>query len=80
MLLCVWWSKYGIVYKEYLKPGETINQQKYCEQLKAVQEKLRELFPTHILRKEISYLHDNAKPHTARSTKQLLEDLKWTGK
>ena len=40
LLLCVWWTCQGIIYYEFLKMGETINANKYCEQFVRVQENL----------------------------------------
>lgn len=32
-MLCVWWDQKGVVYYELLKPGETINTQRYQQQI-----------------------------------------------
>ncbi|KAL4143874.1 hypothetical protein QTP88_006129 [Uroleucon formosanum] len=56
--------------------GETINAAKYCETLKklrrAIQNKRRGLFTS-----GVCLLHDNARPHTANVTKQLLDSFGW---
>nr|KAF6355205.1 hypothetical protein mMyoMyo1_011395 [Myotis myotis] len=32
-MLCVWWDQEGVVYYELLKPGETINTDRYLQQI-----------------------------------------------
>ena len=32
-MLCVWWDQQGIIYFELLKPGETVNTDRYHQQL-----------------------------------------------
>ena len=32
-MLCVWWDQKGVVYYELLKPGETVNIQRYRQQM-----------------------------------------------
>ena len=72
----VFWDHKGIILIEFLPQGETINASRYCETLKklrrAIQNKRRGL-----LQKGVCLLHDNARPHTANATKQLLESFGW---
>nr|KAF6319700.1 hypothetical protein mMyoMyo1_008439 [Myotis myotis] len=32
-MLCVWWDQEGVVYYELLKPGETVNTDRYQQQI-----------------------------------------------
>jgi len=32
-MLCVWWDQEGVIYYEYLKSGETVNADRYRQQL-----------------------------------------------
>jgi hypothetical protein len=32
-MLCVWWDQKGVIYYELLKPGETINTERYRQQM-----------------------------------------------
>ena len=60
----------SVLYKELLKPGETITAEGYNNQLLKVNEKLQDLMPYsgHSVRK-IILLHDNARPYIASFTK-----------
>jgi len=31
--LCIWWNQKGVIYYELLKPGETINTERYRQQM-----------------------------------------------
>ena len=33
VMLCIWWDQKGVLYYELLKPGETINEERYRTQL-----------------------------------------------
>uniref|UniRef100_A0A914HT13 Transposase n=1 Tax=Globodera rostochiensis TaxID=31243 RepID=A0A914HT13_GLORO len=49
----------------------------YCDQLDRVQEQLRRGTAGWRRRTTPAFLHDNARPHTARITQQKLEELGW---
>ncbi|KFD56995.1 hypothetical protein M513_02252 [Trichuris suis] len=34
VLLCVWWDRHGVLYRELLKPGQTVTADVYCSQLR----------------------------------------------
>ncbi|KAL4126639.1 hypothetical protein QTP88_010851 [Uroleucon formosanum] len=72
----VFWDNKDIILIEYLPQGETINAARYCKTLKklrrAIQNKRRGL-----LTSGVCLLHDNARPHTANVTKQLLDSFGW---
>ena len=76
IMASVFWDCQGIILIEYLPQGETINSARYCETLKklrrAIQNKRRGM-----LTKGVCLLHDNARPHTANATKELLASFKW---
>ena len=74
-MLCVWWSVVGVIHHEYLPSGVTITASVYCDQLQRVQDKLQSHFPE--LAKNVVFLHDNARPHTAGLTKAFLKHLEW---
>lgn len=78
VMVCVWWDQTGIVYYELLKPGETINGERYRLQLMRLSRALREKRPETIERHDkVILLHDNARPHVAIVVKNYLETLKW---
>ncbi|KAL0902608.1 hypothetical protein ABMA27_000440 [Loxostege sticticalis] len=54
LLVSVWWTSAGVVHYSFLKSGQTITADVYCQQLQTMKEELaRPLL-----------LHDKAKPHT----------------
>lgn len=74
VMLCVWWDCKGVILFELLPPNTTITADLYCQQLDRLAAKLAELRPNH---GQIRFLHDNARPHTARLTREKLLDLGW---
>jgi len=71
IMICVWWGVRGIVHWEILPNNQTINGQTYCKQLERVAEKLKGI------QDRVYFLHDNAKPHIAKVTKEKLMNLGW---
>lgn len=76
-LMCtVFWDRKGILLIDFLPRGQTINAHVYCETIKklrrAIQNKRRGL-----LSKGVVFFHDNARPHTANVTKELLQEFDW---
>lgn len=78
VLLIVFWDVRGIIHHEYLKSGETLTAYKYSRILSKVNDiwKSRSV-PSHIKRKGILFLQDNAKPHIAKLIKNKLKSLNW---
>lgn len=77
VLLCLWWDRKGPVYYEFLKEGQTINANVYCNQLDKLDAAIKEKRPVLASRKGIMFHHDNARPHTAMVTQQKLNALGW---
>ncbi|EFO95390.1 hypothetical protein CRE_09340 [Caenorhabditis remanei] len=75
ILLSVWWSVHELLYWELLPEGKNITADYYSSQLQKVKSKLK-TSPLH--GHGVHYLHDNAKPHTAKTIKSLLATLHWT--
>lgn len=73
-MLCVWWGVKGVVYWELLPEKATLTGERYCEQLRNVEAKLKE---TGKVQGRIWFQHDNAKPHVAKVTQAELKRLKW---
>ena len=76
-LMCtVFWDRKGILLINFLPRGKTSNADVYCETIKklrrAIQNKRRGL-----LSKGVALFHDNARPHTANVTKNVLKELDW---
>lgn len=77
IMLCVWWDWKGIVHYELLPPGKTINSDFYCEQLDRLNQKIQKKRPELFNRKGIVFHQDNARPHTALTTRKKLRELGW---
>ncbi len=75
VMATVFWDAKGILLIEYMPKGKTINAEAYQKTLinlrKAIWNKRRLLAPKVLL------FHDNARPHTARSTLELLKKFNW---
>ena len=77
LLLTVWWTARGIVHVDYLLPGQSITALVYSEHIDAVQQKLLQSSAALVNRKGVLLLHDNARPHTARQTREKLKQVGW---
>ena len=71
VMLSVWWGVRGIIHWEILPDDCTITADLYCQQLNRVAAKLKGK------QDRIYFLHDNARPHVAKSTRQKLLSLGW---
>lgn len=77
-MLCVWWDQKGVVYYELLKPGETVNTQRYRQQMIDLQQALRKKRPENDQRQhKVIMLHDNAPSHTAKPVKETIATFGW---
>ena len=74
IMLCVWWDCKGVIHYELLPPNTSITADLYCQQLDRLAAAIAQKRPNHGL---VRFLHDNARPHTARVTRQKLLDLGW---
>lgn len=71
------WNMKGVLHYELLKPGKTVNAERYCDQLNNLAEKNRRKKTIYWSRKSESHLHDNARLHVARTTQQTIFNLGW---
>lgn len=76
-IMCtVFWDRKGILLVDFLPRGDTINAERYCETLRklrrAIQNKRRGM-----LSEGIVLIHDNARPHAAGVTQNLLQEFGW---
>ena len=74
-LLCVWWNFEGSIYFELVPNGRTIDASLYCAQLDRMYAELSRKYPALVNRKRVLLQQDNAKPHTARQTKEKIRNL-----
>lgn len=78
LLLCIWWDQGGILYYELLQPGETVTANRYKNQLIQLRHQIAVKRPQWANRHEkLIFLHDNARPHVAKSIKDALDEFKW---
>ena len=72
----VFWDRTGILLTEFNERGTTVTSASYCDTLqrlrRAIQNKRRGMLSSGIV-----FLHDNARPHTAAQTQDLLRKFKW---
>ena len=68
----------GVIYYELLKPGETVNTERYRQQMIDLNQALREKRPEYQKRQQkIILLHDNAPSYTAKPVKETIEAFSW---
>ena len=73
-MLCVWWDQKGEIYYELLKLGETVNTERYRQQMIDLNQALHEKRPEYQTRQhKVILLHDNAPSHTAKPVKETIE-------
>ena len=78
VMLCIWWDQKGMLYYELLKPGETINGERYRTQLIRLKRAIAEKRPEYLTGHEvIIFHHDNARSHVAILIKNYLEYSGW---
>jgi histone-lysine N-methyltransferase SETMAR len=74
VMLSVWWGTRGIIHYELLPANATVTASLYCEQLDRVNAKLGAKRSEY---DKVYLLHDNARPHTAKITRQKILELGW---
>ena len=70
-MLSVWWGAKGTIYWELLPDGCTVTADLYRQQLDRVEQKLKGK------QDQIYFLHDNARPHVAKLTREKFPGLGW---
>ncbi|KAF2353489.1 Transposase type 1 [Trinorchestia longiramus] len=75
IMVTVWWSAIGVIHYSFLGVNETINAERYCNDLALMHARLSEKRPALVNRRGPIFLHDNARPHVARMTVQKLTEL-----
>nr|KAF6341453.1 hypothetical protein mMyoMyo1_011884 [Myotis myotis] len=77
-MLCVWWDQEGVVYYELLKPGETMNTDRYRQKIINLNHALIVKRPEWARRQgKVILLHDDAPSHNSKPVKDTLKDLAW---
>lgn len=71
-MMIIFFDIEGVVHKEFLPHGETVNGKFYCEVLKRLRESIRRKRPDKWLSNDWFLHHDNAPSHTALVVRQFL--------
>ncbi|GBO19455.1 Histone-lysine N-methyltransferase SETMAR [Araneus ventricosus] len=77
VFLCVCWDCRGIIYKEYLKSGQTVNSAIHSNMLIKVRDAIREKRRNEFRRKVVLFHQYNARPHVSMMTGWTLYKLEW---
>lgn len=77
VMLSIWWDCKGVVYYELLGKNETVDSDKYCQQLECLKAAIAEKRPALANRRGVVFQHDNARPHTSVATCRRLYDFGW---
>ncbi|KAF2356735.1 Transposase type 1 [Trinorchestia longiramus] len=75
IMVTVWWSAIGVIHYSFLGVNETLNAERYCNDLAVMHARLSEKRPALVNRRGPILFHDNARPHVARMTVQKLTEL-----
>ena len=76
VMLCVWWDQKSIIYYELLRPKQAVNANLYSQQLTRLSEALQKKRPFSCNGKQnVILLHENARPHVAKTTRGRIENL-----
>lgn len=75
LMMSVWWTGSGIIYRTFLKSGESITSEIYCSQLNEIMIQLAIKQPRLVNRDRPILFQDNARPHVAKNTLLKLQSL-----
>ncbi|GFT00318.1 mariner Mos1 transposase [Trichonephila clavipes] len=77
-MLCIFRDQEGPIYYELLKPGETVNTDRYKQQLLNMNDAILEKREQYKKRQhKVIFLDDNAPSHRAKQTKDIVKTLGW---
>ncbi|GFS60105.1 mariner Mos1 transposase [Trichonephila clavipes] len=77
-MLCIFWDYEGPIYYELLKPGETVNTDRYKQQLRNLNDAILEKREQYKKRQhKVIFLDDNAPSHPSKPTKDIVKALVW---
>ena len=76
VMCTVFWDRKGVILLDFLKPGQTIDSDRYIATLTKLKAPISRVRPE----KKTTFLlqHDNAKPHTSLKTAEHIVNLGWT--
>jgi len=76
LMATVFWDMHGVLLLHFSPPNETVNSASYPASLKKLRRAVQRKRPQ-MSDKRVLLLHDNARPHTAHATVNLLERWGW---
>jgi histone-lysine N-methyltransferase SETMAR len=76
IMATVFWDHKGVLLVDFLTQADTVNADRYCDTLNRLWEAIHRERPE-LLRRGVVLLHDNARPHTANRTRELLQPYNW---
>ena len=76
VMLTVFWDMQGVILQKFQPHGENVNAASYCTTLQELRQAIRRKQPG-LLTNEVILLDDNARPHTAKATQELLRTFCW---
>ena len=74
-MVTVSWCARRIGHHFFLEKGQTIDADRYCTEMQTMHAKLKQKFPSLVSRNRVILLQDNARPHVATKTIQLIREL-----
>lgn len=72
IMLTIFWDMQGIVHREYLPKGMTVNSDRYVDTLRKLKRRIQRIRPNN---NRFILQHDNARPHTSGQTRQSISSL-----
>ena len=76
VMATVFWDCKGILLVDYLPRGTTVNAERYCDVLTKLRATIKRKRPG-LLTRKVLLMHDNARPHSAKKTQDLLGQFNW---
>ncbi|GFW48766.1 mariner Mos1 transposase [Trichonephila clavipes] len=76
IMATVFWDRRGVLLVDFMPQGTTIFSDAYCATLRILRRALQNK-RSGMLSKGVLLLYDNARPHTSRSTRELIESFDW---
>jgi hypothetical protein len=75
-MLTMFWDSQEVLLSHFRKHGESVNSASYCEVLLKLRDAIRRKRPGQLARGVLLH-HDNARPNTAQSTEDRIQELQW---
>ena len=73
--IAIWWNFEGVIHFKLVPNNRTIDADLYCAQLDRMYAELSRKYPELVNQNRVLLQQDNAKPHTARRTKEKIKEI-----